>query len=142
MGMSRRSVQYTLQKLIEKKIIVLSNKHVFKRQRTDKANTYIIMIALIWKPKILKLLPETFSQEVKFQPLQKQYILLDTQLKNRQRENILIKDSNKRKRRNFRCWRIRKDESLSVNNINFIDVSSISDDIIRIKKSSPNIETI
>ena len=60
-GMSERSVQYTLKKLIEKKLLIKQAR--FSKGKGQISNTYIIYDSPdLWKAKDSKLLPETFSQ--------------------------------------------------------------------------------
>ena len=128
-GMSERSVQYTLKKLIEKKLLIKQAR--FSKGKGQISNTYIIYDSPdLWKAKDSKLLPETFSQNEVSAIAETIHSLGYTVEKQAVRENILIKDSNKKK------------ASFSVNNVNFVDVSSISDDTSSELKSQAQISKL
>lgn len=126
-GMSERSVQYTLKKLIEKKLLIKQAR--FSKGKGQISNTYIIYDSPdLWKAKDSKLLPETFSQSEVSAIAETIHSLGYTVEKQATRENILIKDSNKKKASFSDVGASEKDESLSLNNVNFINASSMNDD--------------
>lgn len=140
-GMSERSVQYTLKKLIEKKLLIKQAR--FSKGKGQISNTYIIYDSPdLWKAKDSKLLPETFSQNEVSAIAETIHSLGYTVEKQAVRENILIKDSNKKKASFSDVGASEKDESLSVNNVNFVDVSSISDDTSSELKSQAQISKL
>lgn len=140
-GMSERSVQYTLKKLIEKKLLIKQAR--FSKGKGQISNTYIIYDSPdLWKAKDSKLLPETFSQSEVSAIAETIHSLGYTVEKQATRENILIKDLNKKKASFSDVGASEKDESLSVNNVNFVDVSSISDDTSSELKSQAQISKL